>query len=44
MKLKAKPDINSKSKQIVQESHYRPIYERYDKILEARKKKYVENE
>jgi hypothetical protein len=42
-KLKSKPDINQKSKQIAIENSHKPIYERTDQIMESRKKKMAQN-
>lgn len=39
MGLKSKPDINEKSRKMATETSYKPIYERYDKIVEDKKKK-----
>ena len=43
-KMKEKPSINEKSKLIAAELSQRPIYERFDKIVEDKKKKMEEYE
>lgn len=42
--LKPKPDINPKSRKIAQQTSHKPIYERFEKILEDKKKKMEQNQ
>ena len=42
--MQAKPLINQNSKKIMEEVSQKPIYERFDKIVENKKKKIEENE
>ena len=42
--MRPKPSINERSKLLASETANRPIYERFDKIVEEKKKKILENQ
>lgn len=42
--VKPKPEINAKSRQMAQQISHRPIYERFDQIVQEKKKKIETNQ